>query len=242
MVKVLFISASSRKGGNTDYMMDQAALGAEEASVDGVEIEKYYLRGKKISGCLNCAKCGDLGGECVIQDDFQALRDKWVEADVVIYSVPVYHMSYPGQLSCFFDRLGNTQFVFHNMSSPKTMKVFGGIAQGLHIFSGQEHALTDLMNHAYLSGGIYVTGDLWENYIGAAGWTNNEIDKDAIKKNYEAGEIGAVTAVKAARTLGRRCVETAAVIVIGAQERIDIFESQPIYGPFAERLKSKSKN
>lgn len=237
MIKVLFISGSGRKGGNTDFLMEQAMIGAKEAET-GVEvsIDSYYMRGKKFAGCLNCFKCAELEGECTIKDSFQELRDKWVASDVIIYSIPVYHMTIPGQMRCFMDRLGNTQFVYHNMSAPKTMKVIGGIAQGIHIFSGQEHALTDLMNHAYISGAVYCTGDMWENYIGAGGWTLNEADKDALKKQYEAGELDALVAVKACRSLGKRCVELATIMQSGALKHKEVFDSQPIYVPFANRL------
>lgn len=47
------------------------------------------------------------------------------------------------------------------------------IAQGMHLSSGQEHALTDLINHALVMQSIPVTGDIWESYIGAAGRTLN---------------------------------------------------------------------
>ena len=236
MIRVLFISGSNRKNGNTDFLMDQAIIGAKEVTAQELSIETYYMRGKKYSGCVNCFKCADLNGECVIKDDFQELRDKWVAADVIIYSIPVYHMTIPGLMRCFMDRLGNTQFVFYNMMAPKTMKVIGGIAQGIHIFSGQEHALTDLMNHAYISGGVYSSGDMWENYIGAGGWTANVADTDALKKQYEAEEFDAVTAVKACRSLGKRCVELGVVIQAGALQHKEIFDSQPIYAPFAKRL------
>ncbi len=241
MIKALFISGSNRKGGNSDFLMDQAVIGAQEVTAQEVSIEKYYLRGKKMAGCLNCGKCAELGGECIIKDDFQELRDKWVDSDVIIYSVPVYHMTIPGQMRCFMDRLGNTQFSYYNMMAPKTMKVIGGIAQGIHIFSGQEHTLTDLMNHAYVSGGVYATGDMWESYIGAGGWTSNEIDKDALKKQYEAGDLDAVTSVKACRTLAKRSIELALIIQAGALQYRDIFESQEIYAPFAKRLQQEIK-
>ena len=239
MIKVLGISGSPRKGGNSDYLLSHAKQGALDAGSD-VEWTEYSIRGKKYAGCLNCSKCADLKGECVIKDDFQHLRDLWVEADVVIYSIPVYHMTIPGQLRCFMDRLGNSQYCYYNMQSPKTMKIIGGIAQGIHIFSGQEHALTDLINHALVLGNIYVNGDVWESYIGAGGWTNNVLDKDALKTQYEAGnDLAATAAVKASYSVGRRCTETAMLLIAGGAKRPDII-SQNIFAPFAQRVKERT--
>ncbi len=119
--------------------------------------------------CQACAK----DGECIIKDDFQELLEKWIEADVILYSVPVYHMGMPAQLKAFLDRLGNSLFgrYVKNFSPdavtlPRSLKVIGSIAQGAHIFSGQEHTITDLINHALIMGCVPVTGDMWEAYIG----------------------------------------------------------------------------
>ncbi len=46
--KVLVLSASPRKGGNSDLLCDRFILGANEA---GHQIEKIFLRDKKIGYC-----------------------------------------------------------------------------------------------------------------------------------------------------------------------------------------------
>ena len=51
--KVLIISASPRKGGNSDVLCDQFLLGAKEA---GHEVEKVFLRDKKIKEEINSEK------------------------------------------------------------------------------------------------------------------------------------------------------------------------------------------
>lgn len=236
MIKVLGIQGGPRRGGNSDYLLEHSLRGAADAGSD-VKVEKYSIVGKKFAPCLNCGKCEALKGECCIKDSFQELRDKWVDSDVIIYSMPVFHMTIPGQLRCFIDRLGNSQFCFYNMEVPRSMKVIGGIAQGIHIFSGQEHTLTDINNHAMVMGSLYTNGDLWESYIGAGGWTYNEIGKDAIKNHYDKGDMDAVVAVKAAYSVGRRSAELALLLQAGAEKRMDILENQKIYKPFVDRVK-----
>ena len=50
-MKVLIISSSPRKGGNSDVLCDQFAKGAVEA---GHEVEKVSLREKRLSPCRAC--------------------------------------------------------------------------------------------------------------------------------------------------------------------------------------------
>lgn len=236
MIKVLGIQGSMRKGGNSAFLLEHAMRGAADAAED-VSVETYSIVGKKFAGCICCLKCAELKGECVIRDDFQELRDKWADADVIIYSLPVYHMTIPGQVRSFIDRLGNSQFCYYDMEVPKIMKVIGGIAQGIHIFSGQEHTLTAINNHAMVMGSLYTSGDLWESYIGAGGWTANDIDKNALKNRYEENAFDAVSAVKASYSVGRRAAELALLLQAGAKAREDIIGTQKAYRAYAERVK-----
>lgn len=171
-MRILGISGSPRKG-NSDYLLAQALDAGAEAAGPDVVVDYWSVRGKKLRPCTACFRCADLGGECSIADDFQAARDLWVAADVVIYAVPVYHMGIPGQLKCFIDRLGNSLFARYaglfppgTESLPKHLKVIAGIAQGIHIFSGQEATLTQLVNHALLMQCVPSSGDMWQCYIG----------------------------------------------------------------------------
>ncbi|WP_281774054.1 flavodoxin family protein [Methanobacterium formicicum] len=51
---IVVLSASPRKGGNSDILCDQFILGAEEA---GHKAEKIFLRDKKINYCVACDTC-----------------------------------------------------------------------------------------------------------------------------------------------------------------------------------------
>ena len=98
--KVLILSASPRKGGNSDLLCDQFAKGAEEA---GHQVEKIRVQEKKIAPCLACYGCRNTG-VCVQKDDMAAILDKLVEADVLVLATPVYFYSMDGQLKTLIDR------------------------------------------------------------------------------------------------------------------------------------------
>ncbi|MGA2478883.1 MAG: hypothetical protein ABSG63_09060 [Spirochaetia bacterium] len=119
---------------------------------------------------------------------------------------------------------------------PKLLKVVGSIAQGIHIFSGQEHTITDLINHALIMQSIPVAADLWESYIGAGGWTANRDARDALETLAGEKEMGAIAAVSAFRTLGRRAVEMAMIVRAGVTACREVLEKDPLYAPCSPGL------
>ena len=245
---VLGICGSPRKG-NSNYLLNHALEGAKEVDAQSVETENYSIKGKNFLPCIACSHCARHEGTCVHNDDFEELRNLWLNADVVLYSVPVYHMSIPGQLKCFIDRLGNSLFgMFHAQlpegkdTLPKLLKIIGSIAQGIHIFSGQEHTITYLIKHALIMQSIPVTADLWESYIGVGGWTANLIERDGLEKLAQHGDMSAEAAIRAARVIGRRAVEMAMIVCAGVLARRDVLEKDPLYLPLLSRLEEKQKN
>ncbi len=241
-LQVLGISGSPRKG-NSEYLLQHALEAARGVQPETIECLDYSFRGKKMGPCIACGYCEKNAGECSVKDDFTDLRRLWMSADVIVYSVPVYHMSMPGQVKCFIDRLGNSLFgEFRHLfkpgeeALPKLMKVIGSIAQGIHISSGQEHTLTDLINHALIMQSIPVTGDMWQSYIGCGGWTSNEIDRRALEKQYGRDHYDAVVAVKSARDVGKRAVEICLLLQAGIRERKDELSKDPAYKPLLDRI------
>ena len=98
--KVLAISTSFRKGGNSDRLMDAWIQGAEE---NGNTIEKIYLSNNKIENCRGCLACQKIG-HCVIKDDMTEILTKMQDADVVVFATPVYFYGMCGAMKTFLDR------------------------------------------------------------------------------------------------------------------------------------------
>lgn len=234
-VRLLAINGSARPRGNSQFLLEQALEEVTARASEYVEIEVYQIGTKTIAPCDSCYTCAERG-ECHIEDDFQELRDKWAEADAIIYSIPVYHMTIPAQLRCFIDRLGNSLWAYQSGAASKSLKVIGVITQGSHIFAGQEHAITDLMNHAVIMGCIPMSGDPWESYLGASGWTRDSTAKDAIKRLYQEGDLDAQVAVKAARSLGKRVVQLALILKTGGEHLREMLEEDGGYSQFLRRL------
>ena len=238
---LLGVSASPRREGNSKFLLGRAIDGAVNEAGETLEVKRFSFHGKKMSPCVQCYGCDRTSGECVISDDFQGLRDDWLKADIVLYSVPVWHLSIPSQLKAFFDRLGQSlskRFVRERRGDQALhLKVVGNIAQGMDIFSGQERALLDLMNHAILQNCIPVSG---ETYIGVGGWARWSRDTDRIEQLLSEGDPTAEFSVAAANLLGRRCVELAMILRAGFKEMEDLIRREPAYRPVLERLNSHS--
>lgn len=99
--KVLILSGSPRKGGNSDLLCDEFMKGAQES---GNDVEKIFLRDKKIAPCNACYYCTQSGGECAIKDDMAEILDKMQAADVIVMASPVYFYSIDAQMKAVIDR------------------------------------------------------------------------------------------------------------------------------------------
>lgn len=60
--KVLILSGSPRKGGNSDILCDEFLRGAQDA---GHKAEKIRAAEKKVAPCSGCYYCSTHGGACV---------------------------------------------------------------------------------------------------------------------------------------------------------------------------------
>ena len=98
---VLIFSGSPRKHGNSDLLCDQFMTGARDA---GHQVEKIFLRDKKINYCLACDGCKKNGGTCVQRDDMAEILEKIVAADIIVMATPVYFYTMDAQMKTLIDR------------------------------------------------------------------------------------------------------------------------------------------
>lgn len=97
---VLVLSASPRKGGNSDTLCDEFVRGARDA---GHLAEKIFLRDREIQYCTGCGVCNDTH-ECVLKDDMAEILEKIVKADVIVMATPLYFYTMDAQMKTLIDR------------------------------------------------------------------------------------------------------------------------------------------
>ena len=115
MKKVLVISSSPRKNGNSDTLCDNFIQGALKANH---KVEKIRLQEQKINYCLGCRVCSTTK-ECIQKDDMNEIIDKMLVADIIVLATPVYFYSMSAQLKTMIDRtlpcytqMSNKEFYF----------------------------------------------------------------------------------------------------------------------------------
>ncbi|MBQ0114029.1 MAG: flavodoxin family protein [Bacteroidales bacterium] len=101
MKKVVVISTSLRARSNSDMLADKFIEGAKAA---GNDIEKITLKDKDIRFCRGCFACAELK-KCVINDDVNAIMEKVLNADVVVWATPIYYYEMSGQMKTLIDRM-----------------------------------------------------------------------------------------------------------------------------------------
>ena len=100
MTKVLGISASPRRGGNAEVLLDAALSGAAGA---GAIVEKIILNELCLKPCQACDGCSKTGA-CIIKDDMRQIYKKVDETDALIVASPIYFGSLAAQAKIMIDR------------------------------------------------------------------------------------------------------------------------------------------
>ncbi len=98
--RVLVISTTLRKDGNSELLSKEFARGAKD---NGNEVEFISLRGKNIEFCRGCLSC-QITETCIINDDVKEIISKMKISDVITFSTPIYYYEMSGQLKTLLDR------------------------------------------------------------------------------------------------------------------------------------------
>lgn len=70
-----------------------------------ISIEELHVASMNIDACKGCFTCWKkTPGICCIKDDMQTVIDKQLEADIILWSFPLYYFSVPGILKNLIDR------------------------------------------------------------------------------------------------------------------------------------------
>ena len=103
-MKIIGFSASSRKKGNTVWVVDKILEGARE---QGAETQSWCFSDLDIRPCRGCLGCHQQGEDrgCIIDDDMQKIYDALEHADALVLGSPVYMGQMSGQAKIFTDRL-----------------------------------------------------------------------------------------------------------------------------------------
>ena len=174
--KILVISTSPRKGGNSDALADEFVRGAQET---GNQVEKVTLYDKTIGFCKGCLSCQS-SGCCVIRDDADTIAQKMGAADVIAFATPIYYYGMCGQMKTMLDRsnpLFSADYRFRDICL-----LAAAAEEDAHTVDGAVTGLMgwiDCFEKASLAGTVFAGG------VTAAGEIQGH---PALKKAYEMGK------------------------------------------------------
>ncbi len=173
-MKVLGISGSMRKEGNTATLVNIVLGRCKEA---GIDTEFVSLAGKKIHPCLGCEKCKEKKW-CVIEnDDWDMIVKKVLDSDVLVIGSPTYYYDVCGHLKNFIDR---TYSLYHDR------KLAGrkGVAVAIQANKGANRTIQTLegflSTHEFSSLGSVKGNGYHEGEVLA--------DKEAVEKAQKIGD------------------------------------------------------
>lgn len=102
-MKVLVLNGSPKATSDTMVLTNAFLKGlneTEEHQITVVDVIKKEI--KPCIGCFGCWRNGD--GKCIQKDDQNDILEKYVEADLILWSFPLYCYGMPSHLKAVLDR------------------------------------------------------------------------------------------------------------------------------------------
>ena len=99
-MRVLGLSCSPRREGNTDLLLNELLRGAKD---QGAVIERLDACGLHIAPCRGCGVCGRTG-RCAIEDEMQEVYDRLDVAHAIALASPIYFYNVTAPCKALIDR------------------------------------------------------------------------------------------------------------------------------------------
>ena len=145
-MRVLAISGTPRKGGNSELLIQHAV---RPFANSGATVKIVRLSEKEIGPCMACESCTSNNEVCNVKDDMQEIYRDFAWCQVLILASPVYHSNVSAQLMAVLNRRYAVK-----TSRPLQGKLGGAIAVGRG--AGHSLVLSQLYNWMSSSGIVCV--------------------------------------------------------------------------------------
>ena len=176
-MKILVITGSPRRKGNSAILADNFIKGAEEA---GHTVFRFDAAFKKVHPCTGCNHCG-MDGPCVFNDDFNEVRSNIIDADAVVFASPMYYFGLSAQIKTVIDRFYAINGKIHASKKAALIMTYADTAasEAQPIIS---HYKTLLNYLGWQDCGQIIAGGLWP--AGAANGTKYPKQAYMLGKNF----------------------------------------------------------
>jgi multimeric flavodoxin WrbA len=169
-MRVLGISGSPRRGGNTDILIETALA---ELATAGIQPEFISLADRPVKPCVACRGCFSADEIRCVQEDpaFEGVLEKFAAADGILVGSPVYFGSATPQIIALLDRVG-----YVARRHPELLRRKVGAAIVVARRAGQNFTFAQL-NYFFLISEMIVPGSTYWNV--AFGREKGEVRNDA---------------------------------------------------------------
>lgn len=180
-LKVLGISGSPRKGGNTEILVREVLKVLEEK---GIRTEFIQIGGADVNPCVACMKCKKTkDGFCQKKNSFiNKVIEKMIKADGIIIGSPVYFSDVTPEVKALMDVAGYAGRAAGNIFRRKVGAAVVAVrrAGAIHTF--------DTINHFFLINEMIIPGSSYWN-IGIGREKGDVLnDEEGMKTMHTLGE------------------------------------------------------
>ena len=126
--KVLVLNGSPKQNNSTTMVITNAFIeGLKE--YEDIDVEIINVQSLNIKPCTGCLSCwGKTEGDCVIKnDDVSMVKEKLLNADIIIESFPLFFFGMPGVLKVLTDRLLSMMLTYRGHKPPEDGESFHGL-------------------------------------------------------------------------------------------------------------------
>lgn len=113
-MNIVVLMGSPNRDGSTSMLVREFVRGAEDV---GHEVDVVDVAHADIHPCTGCVHCG-YEGPCVQHDDVDAIKQRILASDMIVFATPLYYYGMSAQLKAMVDRF----CAFNSSLTAKRMK------------------------------------------------------------------------------------------------------------------------
>ncbi len=106
-MNIVILTGSPHRGGTSDYLAERFEEGAKRVGNRVVRFDTAFMN---VGFCRGCNRCEGGLKDCVLKDDFELMKPELLDADVIVFAMPLIYYGVPGQLKCAIDRFYGIDF------------------------------------------------------------------------------------------------------------------------------------
>ena len=172
-MKILLINGSPKgKRSNSLKLAYNFIEGFKNGCTDdeeSISIDELHVASMNIAACKGCFACWQkTPGICCIKDDMQKVIEKLIDADLILWSFPLYYFNVPGILKNLIDRQLPMSLPF--MSS-KQDGYGSGIHDSRYDMNGKRHVLISTCGFYSADGNYDSVLRMFDHFLGKGNYT-----------------------------------------------------------------------